>query len=128
MVLVTMALPVLDMRLGQADAGTDPTSTTQRRAYDLLASGFGDGFNGPLLLTIDLGAGADPAVLDTIAAAVAGDPGVRAVSPPETNAAEATIRKVHALSIGENSVHGSDAPETAAEEIRYWFAGTEVVG
>ena len=44
------------------------------------------------------------------------------------NAAEGTIRKVHAVSIGENSVHGSDAPETAAEEIKYWFAGTEIVG
>ena len=39
-----------------------------------------------------------------------------------------TIRKVHALSIGENSVHGSDAPETAVEEIAYWFSGTEIVG
>ena len=44
------------------------------------------------------------------------------------NAAEGTIRKVHALSIGENSVHGSDAPETAAQEIRYWFSDTEIVG
>jgi nucleoside-diphosphate kinase len=44
------------------------------------------------------------------------------------NAAEGTIRKVHALSIGENSVHGSDAPETAREEIAYWFSQTEIVG
>src|SRR5690554_918828 len=44
------------------------------------------------------------------------------------DAAEGTIRKTHALSIGENSVHGSDAPETAAQEIRYWFADTEIVG
>jgi nucleoside-diphosphate kinase len=44
------------------------------------------------------------------------------------NAAEGTIRKMHALSIGENSVHGSDAPETAAQEIRYWFSDTEIVG
>ncbi|WP_373502602.1 nucleoside-diphosphate kinase [Aestuariivirga sp.] len=44
------------------------------------------------------------------------------------NAAEGTIRKTFALSIGENSVHGSDAPETAAEEIAYWFSGTEIVG
>ena len=43
-------------------------------------------------------------------------------------AADGTIRKVHALSIGENSVHGSDAPETAAEEIKYWFSDTEIVG
>ncbi len=44
------------------------------------------------------------------------------------NAAAGTIRKEFARSIGENSVHGSDAPETAAQEIAYWFAGTEIVG
>ena len=44
------------------------------------------------------------------------------------NAAEGTIRKEFALSVGENSVHGSDAPETAAIEIAYWFSGTEIVG
>jgi nucleoside-diphosphate kinase len=44
------------------------------------------------------------------------------------NADEGTIRKQFALSIGENSVHGSDAPETAAQEIAYWFAETEIVG
>jgi nucleoside-diphosphate kinase len=43
-------------------------------------------------------------------------------------AADGTIRKVHALSIGENSVHGSDAPETAAQEIAQFFAGNEIVG
>ncbi|PIB24893.1 nucleoside-diphosphate kinase [Amylibacter kogurei] len=48
-----------------------------------------------------------------------------------TNPAEAvagTIRKEFALSIGENSVHGSDAPETAAEEIAFFFSGLELVG
>ncbi|WP_182085706.1 nucleoside-diphosphate kinase [Aureimonas sp. ME7] len=45
-----------------------------------------------------------------------------------SQAAEGTIRKVHALSIGENSVHGSDAAETAREEIAYWFSETEIVG
>jgi len=43
-------------------------------------------------------------------------------------AAAGTIRKEFAKNIGENSVHGSDAPETAREEIAYWFAGTEIVG
>jgi nucleoside-diphosphate kinase len=43
-------------------------------------------------------------------------------------AAEGTIRKVHAQSIGENSVHGSDAPDTAAQEIAQFFAGNEIVG
>ena len=41
---------------------------------------------------------------------------------------KARSAETFALSIGENSVHGSDAPETAAEEIAYWFSGTEVVG
>jgi nucleoside-diphosphate kinase len=43
-------------------------------------------------------------------------------------AAEGTIRKLHAKSIGENSVHGSDAPETAAIEIAQFFSGNEIVG
>jgi nucleoside-diphosphate kinase len=42
-------------------------------------------------------------------------------------AAPGTIRKVHAKSIGENSVHGSDAPETAAKEIAQFFSGNEIV-
>jgi nucleoside-diphosphate kinase len=44
------------------------------------------------------------------------------------DAAPGTIRKEFATSIGENSVHGSDAPETAAEEIAYWFSEVEIVG
>jgi len=43
-------------------------------------------------------------------------------------AAPGTIRKVHAKSIGENSVHGSDAPDTAAREIAQFFAGNDIVG
>ncbi len=44
------------------------------------------------------------------------------------NAAEGTIRKLHAKSVGENTVHGSDAPETAAQEIAQFFSGNEIVG
>ena len=49
-----------------------------------------------------------------------------ATNPEE--AAPGTIRREFALSIGENSVHGSDTPETAAEEIAYFFSGLEIVG
>ncbi len=49
-----------------------------------------------------------------------------ATNPAEAD--EGTIRKEFAMSLGENSVHGSDAPETAAEEIAFWFAGNEIVG
>jgi len=45
-----------------------------------------------------------------------------------SKAAAGTIRKVHAKSIGENSVHGSDAADTAAKEIAQFFAGNEIVG
>ena len=44
------------------------------------------------------------------------------------NAAEGTVRKLFAESVGENTVHGSDAPETAAVEIAQFFAGNEIVG
>ena len=44
------------------------------------------------------------------------------------NAADGTIRKLFAKSVGENTVHGSDAPETAAIEIAQFFSGNEIVG
>ena len=47
-----------------------------------------------------------------------------ATNPAE--AADGTIRKLFAKSIGENTVHGSDAPETAKEEVAFFFAGTEI--
>ncbi len=49
-----------------------------------------------------------------------------ATNPAEAD--EGTIRKTFALSIGENSVHGSDGPDTAKEEIAYFFSGLELVG
>ncbi len=53
--------------------------------------------------------------------------GVMGATNPE-KADAGTIRKLFALSMGENSVHGSDAPETAAMEIAQWFSGNEIVG
>ncbi len=91
-VLIVMAVPLFGMRLGQADAGTDPTSTTHRQAYDLLAAGFGPGFNGPLLVAVDLAEVTAPGVVDDIAAALRATPGVRAVAPPElTDAGDAAL-------------------------------------
>jgi RND superfamily putative drug exporter len=83
--LLLLAAPVLGMRLGMTDNGASPTSLTTRRSYDLLAEGFGPGFNGPLLLSVRLdGATADD--LAPLEAAVAGDPGVQAVAPAQANA------------------------------------------
>ncbi|MFH2071968.1 MAG: MMPL family transporter [Actinomycetota bacterium] len=86
-ILLVLAIPALDMRLGQADAGTEPATTTHRKAYDLLAAGFGDGFNGPLLIVIDLETATSPEAVSIIAASLAADPGIVALSPPELNPA-----------------------------------------
>ncbi len=59
--------------------------------------------------------------------AIAKNREVMGATNPE-NAAPGTIRKEFALSVGENSVHGSDAPETAAEEIKFFFNDDEIVG
>jgi RND superfamily putative drug exporter len=75
--LVALALPATGMRLGFADAGNDPAASTTRAAYDLLADGFGPGFNGPLVVVVDRdGGGADGAAVETVRRAVAGTPGV----------------------------------------------------
>jgi putative drug exporter of the RND superfamily len=87
LVLLALATPLLALRLGTPDDGTLPPSATQRRAYDLLASGFGPGFNGPLLLAVELPPDNRQApnrrmLLDRLARAAAADPGVAAVTQP----------------------------------------------
>ncbi|HET6298336.1 MAG TPA: MMPL family transporter [Kribbella sp.] len=77
--LVAMCLPALDLRLGFADAGTDDPATTTRKAYDLLAQGFGPGFNGPLIVVSE----GDQAAAEALNAKLATDPGIAAVTPPQ---------------------------------------------
>ncbi len=86
--MLVLAIPMLSMRMGMPDAGSDPPGSTRRQAYDLLAEGFGPGFNGPLTLVVDTSGVDDPqAVLDEVTAAVAADPGVRLVAPASPNEA-----------------------------------------
>ncbi|MEU3243914.1 MMPL family transporter [Streptomyces sp. NPDC006875] len=54
------AVPAASLELGLPDDGSQPASTTQRRAYDLLSDGFGPGFNGPLMLVVDAKGSDDP--------------------------------------------------------------------
>jgi RND superfamily putative drug exporter len=75
-ILVILLVPVTQLRLGFSDHGNDPSSQTTRKAYDLLAAGFGPGSNGPLFLVTDLPAGTDPALLDKITTAVKSTPGI----------------------------------------------------
>jgi len=92
-VVLLMAAPVLDLRLGQTDASQNPASSTLRLSYDLLAEGFGPGLNGPLVLAVDLEGTKVPAdqMLQELTAAVAADWGVdevtRAVVGPDGKSA-----------------------------------------
>ena len=65
-VMLVLAIPLLSVRLGSSDAGNDPAPDTTRQAYDLLADGFGPGFNGPLLLVAQTSGPADVAALKTL--------------------------------------------------------------
>jgi putative drug exporter of the RND superfamily len=80
--MLTLAAPALWLRLGSSDAGNDPTSFTTRRAYDLLAQGFGPGFNGPLALVVKLPSAHDTVALTKISTALAKTADVAAVAPP----------------------------------------------
>jgi putative drug exporter of the RND superfamily len=76
LVMIIIAIPFFSMRLGSADAGTDPSNTTTRKAYDLLAKGFGPGYNGPLQLVAQIKQPSDLATFKKTEAAVAATPGV----------------------------------------------------
>ncbi len=82
-VLITLAVPFLSLRLGNADASNDPPSSTTRQAYDLLAEGFGPGFNGPLQVAVQADSPAQKQALTAVTAAIAKDHGVAKVSAPQ---------------------------------------------
>ena len=91
LVLVALALPLFSMRLAFTDAGNDPTNLTTRQAYDLLAQGFGPGFNGPLIIAAAMHGPADVATVDRLQQAItasAHHDGIAFVAPPEFNKAD----------------------------------------
>ncbi|MEU0056025.1 MMPL family transporter [Streptomyces sp. NPDC006334] len=82
------AVPAASLELGLPDDGSQPTSTTQRRAYDLLSEGFGPGFNGPLLMVVDAKGGDDPKkVFTDVGDRVEKLDGVATVTPAAPNKA-----------------------------------------
>jgi putative drug exporter of the RND superfamily len=85
--LLVLAAPALGLRLGSSDAGTDPSKHTTRRAYDLLATGFGSGFNGPLLLTVRLPAAGNTAGLTQLTTTLRHTPGIASVAAPRLSPA-----------------------------------------
>ena len=97
-IMLTLAAPATALRLGNSDAGNDPAGQTTRKAYDLLAGGFGSGFNGPLQVVASLpsagaGASATPssaAALASVAAGISAAPDVASVSPARMSPGGAT--------------------------------------
>jgi len=86
-VLVVLAAPLFSMRQAFSDAGNDPASLTTRQAYNLLAEGFGPGFNGPFVIAADLRGPHVQATIARLGARLSHVPGVASASPPVLNAA-----------------------------------------
>ena len=92
LVLLTLAAPALSLSTGFPDAGDNPTSQTERKAYDLLADGFGPGFTAPLLVVADLqGTGLGAEDVPELAQRIAGVPGIAEVGEPQVSANGDTV-------------------------------------
>ncbi|HEY5437273.1 MAG TPA: MMPL family transporter [Acidimicrobiales bacterium] len=79
--IVIICVPFFSLHLGSSDQGTDPAGTTTRQAYDLLAKGFGPGFNGPLQVVGVIHSPKDEATMVALAQKLQGKPDVAAVAP-----------------------------------------------
>ncbi|MCL3819544.1 MMPL family transporter [Aeromicrobium wangtongii] len=91
LLLLALAAPVLALRLGLPDQGSYPQERTERRAYDLVAEGFGPGATGPMVVAVDLSR--DPSVVEPLVSALAADPGIAsaAAAPVEATSDVAVI-------------------------------------
>jgi RND superfamily putative drug exporter len=88
LVLIALAVPLFSMRLAFTDAGNDPPSLTTRQAYDLLAEGFGPGFNGPLVVAVAMPGPAASSTVEHLRADLAHTSGVAYAVPPVFNKAK----------------------------------------
>ena len=92
-VLIVLAIPLFSITLGQPDNGTNPTSDSSRRAYDLISQGFGVGVNGPLTVVVKLpnqSSSANSSLLSTMQSDIAKTAGVASVTPALVNSAATT--------------------------------------
>lgn len=94
-VLIILAVPLLSLRLGTADGGSQAAETTQRKAYDLIVDGFGAGWAGPLLVTADFGSDLTPEQISAASMVLRTDlvdtAGVASVTPPRLGTNETTV-------------------------------------
>jgi putative drug exporter of the RND superfamily len=116
--LLLIASPVLKLKLGLTDSASSPESTTVRKAYDQLTTGFGPGANGPLLVMAELGPGqargAEDPQLAALYKGLASDPKVQAASPPEISR-DGTAALIKVIPIGSPT---SEATSSLVAEAR----------
>jgi uncharacterized membrane protein YdfJ with MMPL/SSD domain len=115
--LIAIAGPVTHLELGLPDAGSDPTTSTERRAYDLLADGFGPGFNGPLTIVVDAPGstqGQQAEIAERTTRGLEKFPGVAAVAP----AAHNPDGSITILSVTPDSSPSSAETKNLVAEIR----------
>jgi putative drug exporter of the RND superfamily len=121
--LLAMAIPVASINMGTADSGTAPSSTTKRQAYDLLAEGFGPGFNGPLLVAVDKEPVSD--TTERLVKAFTATEGVATVAPPIENEAGDTAQIAVYPATSPQSEETSELVSTLRDEtIPTALAGT----
>ena len=123
--LVVLAAPVMSIQLGSSDAGNNPTSYTSRRAYDLLAAGFGPGFNGPVVVGFRIDGG-DPGALEGVSERLKVMNNVAAVTPPRINEdGSAAVLTVMPKTSPQDKATGKLVGEMR-RELRKSLAGTGV--
>ena len=116
LILGVLAAPVLSLRLGFSDEGNFPTDTTTRQAYDLLAEGFGPGFNGPLVAAVTFTSAQDVAALPALAAAIGADPGVQ--FPPQPFPDDPAAPRAALLQIIPTTAPQDEATVETVERLR----------
>jgi RND superfamily putative drug exporter len=126
-VVVLLAIPFFSLRLGSSDQGNDAPSTTTRQAYDMLASGFGPGFNGPLMLVAVSHGTANPDALDRLVSALEAQPNVASVSPPITPPARGGTT-VTIINVNPDSAPQDAATTTLIDHLRRQTIPAAVAG
>ncbi len=125
-VLLLLAAPLLDIRLGVSDAGSNPESATSRRAYDLLADGFGVGFNGPILIGVGVNSSGAGAAVEGLPQRIGSIENVAGVSAPRFNddRTAATLRVIPETA--PQSAETEELVHRLRKEADAWQSGQDV--
>jgi RND superfamily putative drug exporter len=134
--MLVLATPFLSMRLGSSDAGSDPSASTTRKAYDLLAEGFGPGFNGPLQLVAEAKTPEQQAAFKRVVAAVDKAPDVVATSPATIVGKDIALAQVYPQDSPQDAatndlvqhLRKSVVPQASAGQVEVLVGGSTAIG